>query len=127
MAQFCVEIPDDKIDELSSPELILLILTAFFHDIGMAPYEEELRAWRKDWKEDEPDEAELEEHEKFNRFANTFPEKLEEIEKLNSLGQHHKAELIYASLITEYIRTTHAVRAREVIAKDWEGKIRYIE
>jgi len=120
-------IPDDKIDELSSPELILLILTAFFHDIGMAPYEEELRAWRKDWKEDEPDEAELEEHEKFNRFANTFPEKLEEIEKLNSLGQHHKAELIYASLITDYIRTTHAVRAREVIAKDWEGKIRYIE
>lgn len=120
-------IPDDKINKLSPPELMLLILTAFFHDIGMAPYEKELRAWKKDWKGKDPDEKESEEYEKFNRFANTFPEKLEEIEKLNSLDQHPKAELIHSFLISEYIRNTHANRAREIIAKDWEGKIKYIE
>lgn len=120
-------IPDDKINQLSPPELILLILTAFFHDIGMAPYENELRAWRKDWMNVEPTETELEDYGKFNRFVNTFPEKIEEIEKLKTLGQHHKAELIYGYLISEYIRTTHAIRAREIIAKDWEGRIKYIE
>ena len=40
----------EKLNQLSTPELLLLILTAFFHDIGMAPKEKEIRAWKKDWE-----------------------------------------------------------------------------
>ncbi len=116
-----------RIEKLSSPELLLLILTAFFHDIGMAPTENEIRAWNENWKGEEPNQEELLEFEKFKRFANTFPEKLEEIEKLKSLGQSNKVELIKSFLISEYIRTTHAQRAREIIGNDWNGKILYQE
>lgn len=117
----------DRLKQLSAPELLMLILTAFFHDIGMAPKETELRAWKKDWDGVEPTENELLEHEKFNRFSNTYPEKLEEIEKLISLGKNSKAELVNSFLISEYIRATHAQRAREIINQDWKGKIIYRE
>lgn len=117
----------DRLKELSTPELLLLILTAFFHDIGMAPKEIEIRAWKKDWVGNEPTETEFLEYLKFNRFSNTYPEKLEEIEKLNDLQKYSKAELVNSYLISEYIRVTHAQRAREVINQDWKGKITYRE
>lgn len=115
----------ERIKQLSTPELLLLIVTAFFHDIGMAPKETEIRAWKKDWEDTEPTETELREHQKFNRFSNTYPEKLEEIEKLNELGKNSKAELVNSFLISEYIRTSHAKRSREIINQDWKGKIKY--
>src|SRR5690242_16868189 len=34
-----------QVDNLTIPELMLLILSAFFHDIGMAPSEKEVNAW----------------------------------------------------------------------------------
>lgn len=37
------------IKNLSTPELQLLILSAFMHDIGMAPEEKDVLAWRKIW------------------------------------------------------------------------------
>jgi hypothetical protein len=115
----------EKLEQLSTPELLLLILTAFFHDIGMAPEEKEIRAWKKDWEDIDPSEYELSERRKFNRFSNTYPEKLEEIKKLNELGENSKAELVISFLISEYVRITHAQRAREVINQDWKGKIIY--
>lgn len=115
----------ERLKIMSTPELLLLILTAFFHDIGMAPKEIEIRAWKKDWVDIEPTEDELTEYQKFNRFSNTYPEKLEEIEKLNALEEYSKAELVNSFLISEYIRTTHAQRAREVINQDWKGKVIY--
>ena len=120
-------ITKERIKKLSSPELLLLILTAFFHDIGMAPTEKEIRAWNENWENQEPSKDELLEYNKYNRFANTFPEKLEEIEKLESLGQSNKAKLIKSFLISEYIRNTHAQRAREIIGHDWKGKKKYQE
>lgn len=120
-------IPKNNLQELSIPELTLLIFTAFFHDIGMAPYEEEIRAWKQDWKDENPDVVELELFEKYNRFANTYPERLEEIEKLESLGKSEKAILLKSHLISEYIRNTHAIRAREIISKEWSGRILYQE
>lgn len=115
----------ERLKQLSTPELLLLILTAFFHDIGMSPKEKEIRAWKKDWEDKEPSKYELSEYQKFNRFSNTYPEKLEEIEKLNELEKYSKSELVSSFLISEYIRTTHAQRAREVINQDWKGKIIY--
>lgn len=115
----------DNLKRLSTPELLLLLLTAFFHDIGMAPEEKDIRAWKKNWDNSEPTETELLEHQKFNRFSNTYPEKLEEIEKLSGLGKFSDAELVNSFLISEYIRTTHAQRAREVINHNFKGKVKY--
>src|SRR5437868_90168 len=42
-------LPAQTIRNLSSPELMLLILSAFFHDIGMAPDEEHVLIWRRAW------------------------------------------------------------------------------
>ncbi len=117
----------EKIKKLSNPELLLLILTAFFHDIGMAPYETEIRAWKQDWKGEEPTGIELEEYQKYQRFVNTYPDKIEEIKKLQSLGKDSKVEILNSHLISEFIRSTHAKRAREIIGKDWQGKILYKE
>jgi hypothetical protein len=120
-------ITKEKINELHVPELTLLILTAFFHDIGMAPDENHIRAWKGDWENDTPIKEELIMFEKYNRFVNTYPEKVEEIEKLEALGKNEKAQVIKSHLISEYIRSTHAVRAREIISKDWKGKVLYQE
>lgn len=117
----------ENIKKLSNAELLLLILTAFFHDIGMAPYETEIRAWKKDWKGTDPTPKENEEYQKFQRFINTYPDKVDEIKKLQLSANHIKAELINSYLISEYIRSTHAKRAREIISKDWIGKILYKE
>ncbi len=120
-------IPSENIKKLSIPELTLLILTAFFHDIGMAASEEELRAWQRDWEGKNPTEKEKALFEEYNRFTKTYPDKLEEIERLELSGQNVKALLLKSHLISERIRSTHAERARSIISKDWEGKILYNE
>ena len=38
-----------QIEILSIPELMLLILSAFFHDIGMAAEEKDVLSWKKFW------------------------------------------------------------------------------
>ena len=53
-------IAPSEIDKLSSPELMLLILTAFFHDIGMAPDEKDVLSWKKLWDNDPEYEDERE-------------------------------------------------------------------
>lgn len=118
-------IPKSTLDKLSIPELMLLTLTAFLHDIGMAPFEEHIRAWKKDWKEENPREMELELYNKFERFKSTYPNKIKEIEKFIKNNKPEKAVLIEDYIITEYIRNTHIDRAREIIASDWNNDIKY--
>ncbi len=38
---------DEQLQTLNIPELMLLILTSFFHDIGMAADEKDVIAWKK--------------------------------------------------------------------------------
>lgn len=45
-------VPESTIKNLSVPELMLLILSAFFHDIGMAPSEKQVLTWKKIWDTD---------------------------------------------------------------------------
>jgi molecular chaperone HtpG len=120
--------PEQTIKNLSAPELMLLILSAFFHDIGMAPDEKQVLTWRKVW-DDEP-EVEPEEEKTFNefkRFYSARPEQHEIIERLINQGKNTDADTIKAYLVTEFIRQTHADRAREIIERDWNGKILYRE
>jgi len=138
----------EKIKQLSSAELVLLIISAFFHDLGMAPIEEKVkawnqdlendksakddkaefekvRAWNQDWENDRPTEEEKIEFEKFSRFRNTYPDILSDIEKFSNNNKDRNANLLKSHLISEYIRSTHAQRAREIIARDWKHKIVY--
>ncbi len=118
-------IPEENIKQLSVPDLMLLILTAFFHDLGMAPYEYEIRAWKQDWRETEPDEQERALYLEFERFTKTYPEKLDEIGRLRGKKQEAKARLLEDYLLSEYIRTTHAQRAKIIIAKEWKDRVKY--
>ncbi|HSC54468.1 MAG TPA: ATP-binding protein [Phnomibacter sp.] len=118
---------EKNIQKLSIPELMLLILSAFFHDIGMAPNESEVIAWKKVW-DDSPafsSEREEEAYNTFNRFYSARPEQQEIIENLISQGKNSTADTIKAYLITEFIRQTHADRARDIINQDWDGKFVY--
>ena len=114
----------DNIKNLSTPEIMLLILSAFFHDIGMTPEEKEVITWRKVWdKTPQLDDQEIKTYEKFKRFYSSRPDQEQVINKSLNQGQNSKAETIKAYLITEYIRLTHADRAREIIEQDWNNKI----
>ncbi|MGM0582767.1 MAG: HD domain-containing protein [Bacteroidota bacterium] len=118
-------IPDETLQKLSVPELMMLSLVAFLHDIGMAPLESDIRAWKKGWAGEKPTSTEQNEHDKFKRFRDTFPSKISEIKQLREKELYSKAELIESYIISEYIRETHEQRAREFIAFDWAEKIRY--
>ncbi|WP_296142597.1 ATP-binding protein [uncultured Flavobacterium sp.] len=116
---------ENVIKNMSAPELMLLILTAFFHDIGMAPDEREVIAWKKVW-DNYPEIDGTEEtvdYEAFKRFYDSRPEQQIIIQRFISQGKTNQAETIKGYLISEYIRQTHANRARDIIAKDWDGRI----
>ncbi|UII26084.1 ATP-binding protein [Fulvivirga maritima] len=116
---------EETIRKLSSPELMLLILSAFFHDIGMSPDEQDVLALRKIWDSDPEfaDEHEKKKYDEFNRFFSARPSQQDVINELIDQGKHSNAETIKSYLITEFIRQTHADRAREIIEKDWNNKI----
>lgn len=117
-------IPEDQIEKFTTPELLLLIVSAFFHDIGMAPSERQVVIWKKVWDFSPViEEDEKSEYEEFKRFYSSRPEDQDKIESLNEKGEFTQADLIKSYLITEYIRQTHSDRARDIIEADWEGKI----
>jgi len=118
-------IPFSSIEKLSIPDLLLLILSVFLHDIGMAPDEKYILAWKNQLPDNEYDGELQNEKEKFERFRKAHTHQLADIERLNAEGQHSKAQLLEDFIITEYIRTTHSTRARKIIATHWDRKILY--
>ncbi len=118
-------IPKSTLETLSIPDLLILVLSVFLHDIGMAPEERYIRAWKNQLADTEYDEELRKEKEIFDRFRLTYTHELVDIERLLVQGELGKAQLLEDFIITEYIRTTHAVRARKVIANYWAGQITY--
>lgn len=115
-----------NIDKLSVPEQMILIISAFFHDLGMAPDEGEVLTWKKVW-DASPDVSKEEKNsfENYKRFIDVRPDEYEKINKLTEQGNISKAELMKSHLLTDFIRETHAQRSRDIIAKHWNGKIKY--
>lgn len=114
-----------NIKQLSIPELMLLILSAFYHDIGMAPDLKEVLAWKKVW-DDNPSFTDFEEEnsfKEFKRFYSARPDDQELIKSLNDKGEISKVDTIKSYLITEYIRKTHSERAKIIIRDNWDKKI----
>jgi len=118
-------IPVSSLEKLSIPDLLMLVLSVFLHDIGMAPEEKYILAWKNQLPDNEYDNELLKEKEAFDRFRVTYTHQLADIERLNTEGQHPKAQLLEDYIITEYIRTTHSIRARKIIAIFWNKKIIY--
>jgi hypothetical protein len=116
-----------QIKELSVPELMLLILSAFFHDIGMAADERHVNSWRKAWDADPvfSDEEDKVQFGNFHRFYSARPDQAAQLSALIERGRESEADLAKDYLISDYIRATHAERAREIIARDWSEKIKY--
>lgn len=117
----------EQIDDLNVPELMLLILSAFFHDIGMAPDEKDVLSWKKVWDVSPVFDGEVDEGEfnKFQRYYLAQPEKISKLEVFISLGNNSGADLVKNYLVSDYIRRTHAERAREILKKDWLERIVY--
>ena len=115
------------LEELTVPELMLLILSAFFHDIGMAPEEKYVLSWKKVWdySPNFDDEIDKSEYGKFQRHYLAKPEQQSKIEIFVAQGNNSSADLLKNYLISDYIRTTHAERTRSIIEKDWLDKIKY--
>ncbi len=117
----------DQLQALNVPELMLLILSAFFHDIGMSPDERDVIAWKKIWDatvQFENDTEELE-YRKFQRFYLARPDDRARVEQCLRRGDNTGADRAKAHVVTEYIRATHAERAKKIIKKEWMNKIVY--
>jgi hypothetical protein len=117
-------IPKDTLEKLSTADIMMIILSIFLHDIGMSPEGELIRAWKNQLLENEmvPYKNDIA---AFQRFRSGFVRELQEIESFQKNEQYAKAQLLEGQIITNYIRNTHADRARKLIAKDWAGKIKY--
>ncbi len=117
----------DAIRNLSIPELQLLILSAFMHDIGMAPEEKDVLAWKKVWDCNPDFESKEEEnkYEEFKRFFSAHPDDKKRIDNYIMQGKYSKADIVKAYLVTEFIRQTHAERVQEIIEKDWNNKVKF--
>jgi len=117
----------DQISELFVPELALLILSAFFHDIGMAAEEKDVHAWRKYW-DSTPEfktKDEKAQYDAFKRHCSARSGEISHIEALLKQGNSSQADLLKSYLIADFIRATHADRAREILKKDWMRTILY--
>ena len=112
---------------LSVPELALLIISAFFHDLGMAPSESEVIAWKKFWDAAPLFDSDTEEvqYNAFKRHVLAIPDKLKIINDLVIEKEISKADIQKSYLITDYIRETHSLRAKEIIQQDWGNKLKY--
>lgn len=117
-------IPQKTLSFMSVPDLMLTLISVFLHDIGMCPEENQILAWKNQLLPCEQEKY-AEEAELFIRFRKTYTQQVEEIDAFIKSGAPSKAQLLEDYIITEYIRITHADRARKVIARDWKGKIVY--
>jgi len=116
-----------NVAELYVPELLLLILSAFFHDLGMAPDERAITSWNKFWDND-PEFNDIQDENEYSQFAkycSARPERQREINEAYSQGKNTLSETLKQYLLSDYIRSTHSERSRQIIERDWNGKVRY--
>jgi molecular chaperone HtpG len=119
-------IPLELTKKLSLPELMLLILSAFFHDLGMAPSSDEFEEWSKCFDlVTLTSDYESKDFSDFKSFCEGQNYDLQQVIALYSNGKITQADQLKDYWISEFIRKTHASRARKIIAKYWNGKIKY--
>lgn len=118
-------VPQKSLNNLSVPELMLIIISICLHDIGMSPEEECIKSWKNQSDNEGLSKEQIMEKNEFVRFRNTQFNLIREIDILNNNKEHSKAQLLEDLIISNFIRTTHSLRAKRIISKDWGGKIIY--
>lgn len=113
-------------EKLTIPDIMMIIISIFLHDIGMAPDEKYIKLWKNlPYMDNIGDWNMKKEKKDFDIFRTSREYLVKEIEILHAKGLHAQAQMIEDYIITEYIRKNHALRAKEMILKDWNGKIVY--
>ena len=118
-------IPGELLDNLNVPELMLLILSAFFHDLGMAPSQQDVDAWRGSFERGSASKEQLEKNRKFEQFKSSSPEKNNKIQELIRLGKHKEAAILEEILLVDFIRINHASNIRAIVAVEYNTEIKY--
>lgn len=108
-------VSSEKVSELSNLELAILILSAFFHDIGMAPDSREVDIWlgRIDPKDMTQDETQ--QKYKYDKYCATNPSLQRRLNRNIALSNHQQVVILENYRLSEWIRKTHADRAREIV------------
>lgn len=116
-------IPEELLNKLSIPELILLILSAFFHDLGMAPSQTDLNIWEGKFDRENASTQELEKYRNFEKFKSTYSFNSTLI-NTNS-QQDNIGDLTNSLILVDFIRTNHASNIRSLIASEYPNEIKY--
>lgn len=107
---------DDVINMMSPLELALLILSAFYHDIGMAPSERQVKIYKMlITKDEELEPAELMVLKEFQSYCKSNPQLQKRIEVAKNNKDFGRATLLENHRVTEYIRTNHAKNIKSII------------
>jgi len=124
-------IPESTLNNLKPLELSLLILSAFFHDLGMAPREKEIKIYKglisKEEKLSKEEEKILED---FNVYCEAKVSLKQRIERAYKKEDNGLARVLENHRITEYIRINHAIKVKDIIQEieneeKWAMGLRY--
>lgn len=118
-------IPHDLLGKLDIPELMLLILSAFFHDLGMAPSQQDVDAWKGNFDKDSPSQEQLDKYKQFERFKSSYPDKNRTILSLKKAEKYNEAAVLEEIILVDFIRINHASKLREIIADEYTSEIKY--
>lgn len=124
-------IPEETLNNLQALELSLLILSAFFHDLGMSPKEREIKIYKG--LIDSNQELSVDETKKledFETYCETKIDLKQRIEKARENGNFGLAKMLESYRLTEYIRINHASKVKEIIEEiekneDWAKGLKY--
>ncbi|WP_274649030.1 ATP-binding protein [Paenibacillus humicola] len=108
-------IPVDEVNDLSNLEIALLILSAFYHDIGMAPDAREVDVWLGRVSKEDMSPYEIQQKEKYDRYCAANPSLQRKIRRNIASGNHQQVNLLEKHRLSEWIRKTHADRAKEIV------------
>ena len=118
-------IPKDLLNDLNIPELMLLILSAFFHDLGMAPSQEDTDSWLGNFNENTASPERMSKKRLYEKYKNSFPEKNQRRAELVSAQKYHEVALLDNLILSDFIRSNHANKVREIIACEYSGEIKF--
>jgi hypothetical protein len=113
--------PQPTFDRLQPLEIATLLLAASLHDVGMAPTEEEAdtllgMADNNEYRQD---------YDEYAVHRRDHPRILEKVDRLRSQGLHPQAEQLEKSMLTDYLRISHAERGMRFIRIQFRDRLVY--
>lgn len=113
-------IPDRTLKRLGPLELAALILSAGYHDIGMAPSAAEVRTLLSATNASTGDDER-----RYLTIREEYPSLLNRQRRLRKARKTFEAAEIETWFLVEHLRRTHAQRARQLLLRDYAEKMIY--